>query len=110
MSFARSGIPSFSISDGLKFKGHDEAWGEAQGRDYLEHRYHQPTDKYLPQMDFTGDAKLAMFSYELGMQAASELRLIRWLLGDEFEAERERSLFRNVLPHRPRPKPHPIPQ
>jgi len=109
LSFARSGIPSFSISDGLKFKGHDEAWGEAQGRDYLEHRYHQPTDKYLPQMDFTGDAKLAMFSYELGMQAASELRLIRWLLGDEFEAERERSLFRNVLPHRPRPKPHPIP-
>lgn len=108
-SFARLGIPSFSISDGLKFKGHDEAWGEAQERDYLEHRYHRPTDEYLPEMDFTGDAKLAVFGYELGMQAASEARLIHWLLGDEFEAERERSLLQNLRPHPRKPKPHPIP-
>lgn len=44
-SLARVGIPSFSISEGLKFKGYDEAWGEAQRRDYLEHRYHQPNDQ-----------------------------------------------------------------
>lgn len=108
-SFARLGIPSFSISDGLKFKEHDEAWGEAQERDYLEHRYHQPTDEYLPEMDFTGNAKLAMFGYELGMQAASEPRLIRWLLGDEFEAAREQGLLEDPRPHRHKPKPHPIP-
>ncbi len=90
-SFARVGIPSFSIGEGLKFKGHDEAWGEAEERDYVEHRYHQPTDEYLPGMDFTGDAKMAMFGYELGVQAASQPKLIGWQPGDEFDAIRKRS-------------------
>jgi Zn-dependent M28 family amino/carboxypeptidase len=102
-SLARVGVPSFSISEGLKFKGHDVAWGEAQQRDYLEHRYHQPTDQYLPGMDFTGDAKLAMFGYELAAQAASQPRLVDWMPGDEFE--RLRSLDRR--PPAPRGKIRP---
>jgi len=90
-SLARVGIPSFSISEGLKFKGHDEAWGESQQREYLERRYHQPSDEYAPEMDFSGPAKLAMFGYQLGVQAASQPNLIAWLPGDEFDAERQRS-------------------
>ena len=110
-SLARAGIPSFSISEGVKFKGHDAAWGETQERDYVEHRYHQPTDQYMPQMDFTGDAKLATFGYELGMQAALQLNLVSWLPGDEFEAERKRSQALDRRPSQPPPprrkiKPH----
>src|SRR5215472_126425 len=90
-SLARMGIPSFSISEGLKFKGHDEAWGEAQHRDYLERRYHQPSDQYAPGMDFTSDARLATFGYELGVEAVSQPKLIGWLPGDEFEAVRQKS-------------------
>jgi len=90
-SLARVGIPSFSIAQGLKFKGHDKSWGEAQEQDYAEHRDHRPTDEYRPEMDFTGDAKMAMFGYEVGVEAASRLSLIGWLPGDEFEAERKRS-------------------
>jgi len=90
-SLARAGIPAFSIAQGLKFKGHDEAWGQAQEQDYLEHRYRRPTDEYRAGMDFTGDAKMAMFGYQLGFEAASRLKLIGWLPGDEFEAERKRS-------------------
>jgi Zn-dependent M28 family amino/carboxypeptidase len=105
-SLARFGIPSFSISEGLQFKGHDAAWGEAQKRDYVEHRYHQPTDEYLPEMDFAGDAKLAMFGYELGVQAASQLNLVSWLPGDEFEAERQQSQLLNHKPLARKPKPH----
>jgi hypothetical protein len=60
----------------LKFKGRDEVWGKAPGRDYLGHRYHQPTDGCLPRMDFTGDAKSAMFGNEFGVQAASQSKLI----------------------------------
>ncbi len=104
-SLARLGIPSFSISEGLKFKGHDEAWGEAQERDYVEHRYHQPTDQYVPGMDFTGDAKLAMFGYELGVQAASQPKLLGWLPGDEFAAERKRSQPSQPPPQRGKVKP-----
>jgi Zn-dependent M28 family amino/carboxypeptidase len=108
-SLARVGIPSFSISEGLKFKGHDEAWGEAQHRDYLEHRYHQPSDQYVSGMDFTGGAKLATFGYELGVEAASRVKVIGWLPSDEFEAARQKSQplssrkppMRNVKPLKP---------
>lgn len=102
-SLARVGFPSFSISEGLKFKGHDVAWGEAQQRDYLEHRYHQPTDEYLPEMDFTGDAKLAMFGYELAAEAASQPRLVDWMPGDEFAPLR--SWDRRPPPQRAKTRP-----
>jgi Zn-dependent M28 family amino/carboxypeptidase len=90
-SLARVGIPSFSISEGMKFKGHDEAWGKAQAKDYVEHHYHQPSDEYRPEMDFTGLAKLAWFGYDLGLQAASQPALIQWQAGDEFESARKKA-------------------
>jgi Zn-dependent M28 family amino/carboxypeptidase len=90
-SLARVGIPSFSISEGMKFRGHDEAWGKAQAKNYVEHRYHQPSDEYRPEMDFTGLAKVAEFGYDLGLQAASQPALIRWQTGDEFESARKKA-------------------
>jgi Zn-dependent M28 family amino/carboxypeptidase len=89
-SLARVGIPSFSISEGLKFKGHDEAWGRAQAKDYVDHHYHQPSDEYRPDMDFTGLAKVAHLGFDLGVQAASQPALIQWQPGDEFEAARKK--------------------
>ena len=89
-SFARVGIPAFSVNEGLKFRGHDEAWGTAQQKDYVDHHYHQPSDEYRDDMDFTALAKLARFGYELGMQAASQPELVQWQPGDEFEAARKK--------------------
>ncbi|HYK51688.1 MAG TPA: M28 family peptidase [Terriglobales bacterium] len=97
-SLARAGIPAFSIAQGLKFKGREEAWGAAQERDYAESRYRQPADAYHPEMDFTGAAKMAMFGYELGVQAAAAPELIAWLPGDEFQAAREASQLPHLKP------------
>jgi Zn-dependent M28 family amino/carboxypeptidase len=90
-SLARVGIPSFSINEGMKFKGHDEAWGLAQNKEYTEKRYHQPSDEYHPEMDFTGDAAMARFGFALGWEVASFTKLIGWQKGDEFEAARAKS-------------------
>jgi Zn-dependent M28 family amino/carboxypeptidase len=90
-SLARVGIPSFSINQGMKFKGHDEAWGLAQDKEYTEKHYHQPSDEYHPEMDFVGDAAMARFGFALGWEAASFTRLIGWQKGDEFEAARLKS-------------------
>jgi Zn-dependent M28 family amino/carboxypeptidase len=90
-SLARVGIPSFSIGQGLKFKGHDVAWGEAQAKDYVDHRYHQPTDEYKADMDFTGLAKMARFGFVLGQVAATRPELQAWQPGDEFAAARAQS-------------------
>jgi len=84
-SLGRLGIPAFSLSEGMKYQGHDAVWGKAQADDFVAHRYHQPTDEYKPEMDFHGDALMAQFGYTLGLKAASAGSIPMWLPGDEFE-------------------------
>jgi Zn-dependent M28 family amino/carboxypeptidase len=90
-SFARVGVPSFSINEGMKYKGHPESWGLEQENEYVEKHYHQPSDEYHPEMDFTGDSAMARFGFALGWDAASLTKLIGWQKGDEFEAARVKS-------------------
>jgi Zn-dependent M28 family amino/carboxypeptidase len=90
-SLARVGIPSFSINEGMKYKGHTEAWGLDQEREYVEKHYHQPSDEYHPEMDFVGDSAMARFGFALGWEAASAAKLVGWQKGDEFEAARVKS-------------------
>jgi Zn-dependent M28 family amino/carboxypeptidase len=94
-SFARVGVPSFSIGQGTLFEGHDAAWGVAQEEDYVAHHYHQPSDEYSPKMDFRGDAKMARFGFILGWEASSLPQTIGWQAGDEFEAARKQSAGQN---------------
>lgn len=91
-SLARVGIPSFSLNEGMKYKGHDLAWGMAEADEYTEKHYHQPSDEYRADSDFTGDAVLARFGFALGWEAANMAKLVGWKKGDEFEAVRVRSL------------------
>jgi Zn-dependent M28 family amino/carboxypeptidase len=91
-SMARVGVPSFSVNEGMKYAGHPLEWGEQQAKDYVEHRYHQPSDEYQPTMDFTGDAKIARFGFALGWSAANLPNLVQWQAGDEFEAIRKSSM------------------
>jgi Zn-dependent M28 family amino/carboxypeptidase len=88
-SMARVGVPAFSLNEGPVFKGHDLAWGEEKERDYVAHRYHQPSDEYKPDMDFTADAKLAKFGLALGWEVANQPDLAGWQPGDEFEKARK---------------------
>ncbi|HEV2194978.1 MAG TPA: TonB family protein [Candidatus Acidoferrum sp.] len=90
-SLARVGIPAFSINEGMKFKGHDAAWGEEQANDYVKNRYHQPSDEYRADWDFKGLAEMAAFGYELGLKAATQSEPIQWLPGDEFEKARKQA-------------------
>lgn len=88
-SLARVGVPAFSLNEGPLFKGHDLAWGEEKERDYVAHRYHQPSDEYKPDMDFTADAKLAKVGLAIGWEVANQPQLAGWQPGDEFEKARK---------------------
>jgi Zn-dependent M28 family amino/carboxypeptidase len=90
-SFARAGVPAFSVGQGTLFEGHDAAWGKAQAEDYVAHHYHQPSDEYHANMDFRGDAKMARFGLILGWEASSLPQTVGWQSGDEFEAARKKS-------------------
>ena len=83
-SFARVGIPAFSIDAGVKFAGHPAEWGKAQQEDYTDKRYHRPGDEYSPSMDFSSNAAIAEFGFALGWQALLEKGTVNWLPGDEF--------------------------
>jgi Zn-dependent M28 family amino/carboxypeptidase len=91
-SMARAGVPAFSIGSGTLYKGHDAAWGLAKEDDYVAHRYHNFSDNYTEDMDFTSNAKLARFGMELGWEAIAAPETIRWRAGDEFEAARQKSV------------------
>lgn len=90
-SLSRVGIPAFSVDQGELFEGHDEAWGEAKSKDFVDHDYHNFSDNYRPGWDFKGNAKLVRFGMELGWEAISAPKRIEWLHGDEFEAARKTS-------------------
>jgi Zn-dependent M28 family amino/carboxypeptidase len=89
-SMARAGVPAFSINTALKFAGHPPEWGKAQRDEYTAKHYHQPSDEYREDMDFSSNAALAKFGFALGWQALTDKETIGWLPGDEFEAVRMR--------------------
>jgi Zn-dependent M28 family amino/carboxypeptidase len=90
-SLARAGVPAFSINTAMKFVGHPPQWGKEQAEQYTAKHYHQPSDEYRPEMDFSSNAALAQFGFALAWQALTSPVPIAWQPGDEFEAPRLRS-------------------
>lgn len=95
-SLARVGIPSFSVNQGMKFRGHPLEWGVQQEREYNEKHYHQPSDEFQEEWDFSGVAEMGRFGFALGWAAAQQPYLINWLPGDEFEPARRSSQMRSA--------------
>src|SRR3984885_15398804 len=90
-SLSRVGIPAFSIETGNLYEGHDAAWGKKQHEDFTAHDYHNFSDNYHPDWNFSGNAKLVRFGIDLGWQAISAPNTIMWKPKDEFEAARKAS-------------------
>ncbi len=90
-SFARAGVPSFSIAEGDDVLGQPEGYGLAAIHDYVAKNYHQPSDEFHDDWDFSGLEQLARFAVVLGVDTANLERLPTWNKGDEFLPARERS-------------------
>ncbi len=89
-SFARAGIPAFSISEGTDYIGKPADFGKSVFQDYNAKHYHQPSDEYREDWDFAGMEQMADFGFTLGLDIANTLKLATWKAGDEFLAARER--------------------
>jgi Zn-dependent M28 family amino/carboxypeptidase len=87
-SLSRVGIPAFSVDAGSLYEGHDRAWGEAQEKHFNDNDYHNFSDNFHEDWDFTGDAKLVRFGIDLGWQVIHAPHTVEWKHGDEFEAAR----------------------
>jgi Zn-dependent M28 family amino/carboxypeptidase len=90
-SFARVGIPSFSIEEGRDLAGRPAGTGEKLFADFNDNRYHQPSDRYNDDWDMSGMEEIARFGMLLGVNVANTPKLPTWRAGDEFLPAREKS-------------------
>jgi Zn-dependent M28 family amino/carboxypeptidase len=87
-SFARVGVPAFSVNTGGRFDGHPEEWIKERQKKNTTN-YHQPSDEFEEDGDYRTDAVMARFGLALAWQAADLPQLVQWRHGDEFEPVRK---------------------
>ncbi|MGH9621829.1 MAG: M28 family peptidase [Bryobacteraceae bacterium] len=90
-SFARVGIPAFSVGQGTDYIGKPANFGKTVFQQYNAEHYHQPSDEYHSDWNFAGIVQMANFGFTLGLDIADVPRLPTWKAGDEFLAARQGS-------------------
>jgi Zn-dependent M28 family amino/carboxypeptidase len=81
-SFAKAGIPAFSIAGGRDYVKDPEG-GKAKQKAYAA-RYHQVKDEYDPSWDLSGMVQQAQFTLNLGRRIANAPKMPAWKDGDPF--------------------------
>jgi Zn-dependent M28 family amino/carboxypeptidase len=85
-SFAKAGIPAFSVGGGHAWVKDVEA-NNAKSKAYGP-RYHQVTDEYDPSWDLSGMVQQAQFTLNLGQAIANAPKMPAWKAGDAFAKAR----------------------
>ncbi|MGV7208852.1 M28 family peptidase [Oxalobacteraceae bacterium A2-2] len=81
-SFAKQGVPAFSISSGRNYLKDPEG-AAAKSKEYGK-RYHQVGDEYDPSWDLGGMVQMAQYTLNLGRLIANGARMPEWKAGDPF--------------------------
>jgi Zn-dependent M28 family amino/carboxypeptidase len=81
-SFAKAGIPAFSVGGGSAWVANVEA-NNAKAKAYRA-RYHQVNDEYDPSWDLSGMVQQAQFTLNLGRIVADAPAMPAWKAGDAF--------------------------
>ena len=81
-SFAKAGIPAFSVGGGSAWVSNVEA-NNAKAKAYRA-RYHQVNDEYDPSWDLSGMVQQAQFTLNLGRMVADSPTMPAWKAGDAF--------------------------
>jgi Zn-dependent M28 family amino/carboxypeptidase len=90
-SLARVGVPAFSIDNGTKYIGKPADFSKTIFEQYNSTHYHQPSDEYRPDWDFSGMEQMADFGLAMGIDIANLPTLPTWNSGDEFLRPRQKS-------------------
>ncbi len=83
-SLAHAGVPAFSIDLGTEYYGKPAAYGDKIFEEYNDKHYHQPSDEYHDDWDFSGMQEAAQFGFLIGMTVANQPQMPTWKAGDEF--------------------------
>jgi len=88
ISFARAGVPAIWFKSGTDFIGRPAGWGEATYAEWIERKYHRPSDEVDSSWDLDGLEQDARLAFLLAATVAIRDAMPAWVPGDEFEDER----------------------
>jgi Peptidase family M28 len=83
-SLARVGIPAFSIGHATEFAGKPADYYQKSWEEFNSKHYHQPSDEFHEDWDFTALEQAAEFGFLLGIDVANQDKLPDWRPGDSF--------------------------
>jgi len=86
-SFAKAGVPAFSINGGRDWLADKEA-SDAKQKTYAP-KYHQVTDEYDPSWNMAGMVQQAQFTLNLGQRVANAPAMPLWKAGEPLGKGRE---------------------
>lgn len=81
---ARIGIPAFRIGFGSKIYGKPENYADVEFTEYNTRHYHQPSDEFHENWDFTSLETAARLGFTIGLNISNQDAIPRWNPGDEF--------------------------
>ena len=90
-SLAKLGVPMLYAESGEDLVNGGVAAGHAAAEDYRANRYHQPSDEYDPNWDWSGAIRDLSINYRIGRELAESDAWPNWYEGDEFRAIRDQS-------------------
>jgi Zn-dependent M28 family amino/carboxypeptidase len=94
-SLARQGIPAISPDGGDDLLVGGKAAGKKLADDYLEHRYHQPSDEWRADWDLSGPTEDAQIYFVAGNALANSDRWPNYFKDSEFRALRDKDMAAN---------------
>ena len=80
-----------TVEHATEFAGKPAGYGKQMYQKYNSENYHQPSDEFREDWDFSGFPVLIRFALDLGREMANAERLPTWAPGDEFRPAREKS-------------------
>ncbi|HET6230591.1 MAG TPA: M28 family peptidase [Longimicrobiaceae bacterium] len=81
---ARAGVPALAMDHGMDYEGRPRGWGEQQHADFVANHYHQPSDAYRDDFDYSGALQQARILLRTAVAVASADELPQWSPGAEF--------------------------
>jgi Zn-dependent M28 family amino/carboxypeptidase len=83
-SFAQVGVPAFTIGHATEFAGKPPDYYIKSWEEFNSKHYHQPSDEFHTDWDFTALEQAAQFGLVLGTDIANQDKLPGWKPGDQF--------------------------
>src|SRR6202011_6010841 len=75
---ARGGVPAIEVKMGSQFYGKSAQYGAEMFQEYNTLHYHQPSDQFQEDWDFSGIQQAAGFGMLLGMNVANTEMMPTW--------------------------------